>query len=100
MGTNSASVPALGELEVGDAGRALVGCGEGGRAYLPVIADFDDSFDIAWYPDSDKTVIEGCCQAPGFIEAVFPGFLGSHGLGVALVDPFRKSLDGRPIVNG
>src|SRR5699024_1220003 len=37
------------------------------------------------------------CQAPGFVEAPFLGFLSSRGLCRGLVDPFRMDLDRRTV---
>jgi len=39
------------------------------------------------------------CQAPGFVEAPFLGFLSSRGFSRGLVGPFRMDLDGRAVVN-
>src|SRR5699024_3390935 len=51
---------ALGELKIGDTGRALISCGEGSRTRLPVISHFNGSLDILRYPESHETIIEGC----------------------------------------
>src|SRR5699024_4921708 len=37
------------------------------------------------------------CQAPGFVEAPFLGFLSRRGLCRGLVDPFRMDLDRRTV---
>lgn len=39
----------------------------------------------------------GKCQAPGFVEAPFLGFLRSHSISHGLVDPFRMDLEWRSI---
>lgn len=39
------------------------------------------------------------CQAPGFVEAPFLGFLSSRGFNRGLVDPFRMDLERRAVVN-
>nr|WP_219922109.1 MBL fold metallo-hydrolase [Brevibacterium oceani] len=42
---------------------------------------------------------ETLCQAPGFVEAHFLGFLSSRGLCRGLVDPFRMNLERRAVAN-
>lgn len=45
------------------------------------------------------TVFGDDCQAPGFVEAPFLGFLSSRGFNRGLVDPFRMDLERRAVVN-
>ena len=82
-----------------------IACDTFARLRQLVLENFDHVIGL----DLTRLAVDGCrvkapnggdnCQAPGFVEAPFLGFLSSHGFSRELVDPFPMDLERRAVVN-